>query len=77
MSDSGTSSQCNPGLGEKKEQEQTLTFELIQRGDPVKPGLWHWRCRREDRLGNVAYGYIHADPLGRTIVPESFEQDRW
>jgi hypothetical protein len=52
-------------------------FTLIQRGDVVGPGLWHWRCRREDREGNVAYGYVHADTLGQSIISDSFEQDRW
>lgn len=51
-------------------------FQMIQRGDFIKPGWWHWRCRREDGAGNVAYGYVQADSLGRAITPETFENDR-
>jgi hypothetical protein len=50
-------------------------FQLIQRGDFIKPGWWHWRCRHEDAVGDVAYGYVQADTLGHTVVPETFEKD--
>lgn len=51
-------------------------FTMVQRGDFIKPGWWHWRCRREDDAGDVAYGYVQADSLGRTVVPETFVNDR-
>jgi len=49
---------------------------MIQRGDFIRPGRWHWRCRREDVSGNVAYGYVQADPLGKLPFPETFENDQ-
>jgi hypothetical protein len=52
-------------------------FQMIQRGDLIKPGWWHWRCRREDAAGDVAYGYVQADALGQTIAPDTFEKDRF
>jgi len=51
-------------------------FDMIQRGDFIRPGRWHWRCRREDVSGNVAYGYVQADPLGKLPFPETFENDQ-
>lgn len=57
------------------EREGQSKFQMIQRGDFIKPGWWHWRCRREDGA-EVAYGYVQADTLGRTIAPETFERDR-
>ena len=57
------------------ESECQSEFSLIQRGDLIKPGWWHWRCRREDGAGNVFYGYVRADSLGRVVAPESFESD--
>ena len=63
--------------GERAEYEsqQQFKFRMIQRGDFIKPGWWHWRCRREDATGDVAYGYVLADPLGQTVAPETFEKD--
>jgi hypothetical protein len=58
------------------EPELQFEFQMIQRGDFIKPGWWHWRCRRQDGAGDVAYGYVHADSLGRTVAPETFENDR-
>jgi hypothetical protein len=63
------------GGREEFEAESRSEFALIQRGDFIKPGWWHWRCRREDGAGEVAYGYVQADTLGRTVVPETFEKD--
>lgn len=80
MSEDDASPECNSefaALPQEKEQARTFKFDLIQRGDFVKPGWWHWRCRREDSSGYVSYGYVHADALGATIVSESFEEDRW
>lgn len=51
-------------------------FRMIQRGDFIKPGWWHWRCRHEDDSGDVDYGYVQADSLGKIVVPETFERDR-
>lgn len=59
------------------EREGQAVFQMIQRGDFIKPGWWHWRCRRESCAGDVAYGYVQADSLGRKVVPETFEQDRF
>ena len=56
--------------------EGRFRFDMIQRGDFIKPGWWHWRCRREDDTGDVAYGYVQADPLGNAVVAETFESDR-
>jgi hypothetical protein len=50
-------------------------FHMIQRGDFIKPGWWHWRCRREDAAGDVAYGYVEADTLGRAVAAETFAKD--
>ncbi len=50
-------------------------FYMIQRGDFIKPGWWHWRCRRVNGGTEVAYGYVQADPLGQVIVAETFEKD--
>lgn len=58
------------------ESEPRFKFDMIQRGDFIKPGRWHWRCRREDGAREVAYGYVQADPLGQAIAPETFEKDR-
>jgi hypothetical protein len=55
--------------------ESSGAFQLIQRGDFIKPGWWHWRCRHEDGAGDVAYGYVQADSLGHAIAPETFEKD--
>ncbi len=57
--------------------KRPFKFEMIQRGDSIKPGCWNWRCRREDDAGNVAYGYVLADPLGLAPAPETFEKDRF
>ena len=59
------------------EPEGQFKFQMIQRGDLLKPGWWHWRCRREDGAGEVAYGYVQADSLGQAVAPESFEKDRF
>jgi hypothetical protein len=48
---------------------------MIQRGDIIRPGWWHWRCRREDGEGGVTYGYVQADSLGHTVNPETYESD--
>lgn len=56
--------------------KRDFEFSLIQRGDFVKPGWWHWRCRRQDSAGNVEYGYVLAGPLGESPAPETFESDR-
>ena len=58
------------------EREGQFKFQMIQRGDFIKPGWWHWRCRREDGAGDVAYGYVQADSLGQAVAPETFEKDR-
>ena len=58
------------------EREGQFKFQMIQRGDFIKPGWWHWRCRREDGAGQVAYGYVQADTLGLAVAPETFEGDR-
>lgn len=58
------------------EQPGRPKFQMIQRGDFIKPGWWHWRCRCEASVGDVSYGYVQADPLGLVIVPETFEKDR-
>ncbi len=60
----------------KCEPERQFKFDMVQRGDFIKPGCWHWRCRREDGAGDVVYGYVQADPLGLVVVPETFEKDR-
>ncbi|HWD21364.1 MAG TPA: hypothetical protein VHB20_19010 [Verrucomicrobiae bacterium] len=62
---------CSPEL----EAAATVRFRLLQRGDFIRPGLWHWRCRREDGFDNVAYGYVQADHLGNVISAETFEDD--
>jgi hypothetical protein len=64
------------GHGAENEREWRFKFQMIQRGDFIKPGWWHWRCRREDGIGDVAYGYVQADSLGRAVAPETFEKDR-
>lgn len=56
--------------------EKKVRFDMIGRGDFVRPGCWRWRCRREDDAGEVAYGYVHADPLGLVIFDDTFEADR-
>jgi hypothetical protein len=58
------------------EREERIQFQMIQRGDFIKAGWWHWRCRREDEAGEAAYGYVQADSLGRVIAPETFEKDK-
>jgi hypothetical protein len=63
--------------GRRAECEREGRFQMIQRGDFIKPGWWHWRCRREDGAGEVAYGYVQADSLGRAVAPETFEKDRF
>ena len=63
------------GQHAESENEGRFKFQLIQRGDFIKPGWWHWRCRREDGGVDVAYGYVQADSLGRAVVPETFEKD--
>jgi hypothetical protein len=55
--------------------ESPSDYRMIQRGDFVQAGRWHWRCRREDATGEVAYGYVEADSLGKAIDPETFEKD--
>lgn len=55
--------------------QSKFKFTMIQRGDIIKPGWWHWRCRRENGEGEVAYGYVQADSLGHSVVPETFEND--
>jgi hypothetical protein len=51
------------------------SFKMIQRGDYIKAGWWHWRCRRATCAGEVDYGYVQADSLGVTIAAETFEKD--
>ena len=58
-------------------REGQFQFQMIQRGDFLRPGWWHWRCRREDEAGEVAYGYVQADALGETVAPDTFEKDRF
>jgi hypothetical protein len=73
-------SECDQQLDERRakyECDGQLKFQMMQRGDFIKPGWWHWRCRREDDAGDVAYGYVQADSLGRSVSPESFEKDRF
>ena len=64
------------GHGAEFERAGQFKFQVIQRGDLIKPGWWHWRCRREDGAGDVAYGYVQADSLGRIVAPDTFEKDR-
>ena len=64
------------GPGAECEREGEFKFQMIQRGDFLKPGWWHWRCRREDGSGDAAYGYVQADSLGHAVAPETFEKDR-
>jgi len=59
----------------ESERRQPFKFQMIQRGDFIKPGCWHWRCRCEDGAGDVAYGYVQADSLGGAAAPETFEKD--
>ena len=66
-----------PLAGHRAETEREGRFQMIQRGDFIKPGWWHWRCRREDGAGEGAYGYVQADSLGRVVAPGTFEKDRF
>jgi hypothetical protein len=75
MMDNGSQLESVRELAEG-EAEGPAKFAMIQRGDFIKPGWWHWRCRREDAAGDVAYGYVQADALGRTLAPETFENNR-
>jgi len=59
------------------QREREVNLQVIQRGDLIKPGWWHWRCRRQDGCGDVAYGYVEADALGRAVAAETFEKDRF
>jgi hypothetical protein len=80
MNEKISTAEYDPHSGRSRgefEREGKFTFEMIQRGDFIKPGWWHWRCRREGGAGDVAYGYVQADPLGLAVVQETFEKDRW
>jgi hypothetical protein len=68
--------QQRAGHGADSEHEGPFQFQMIQRGDFIRAGWWHWRCRREDGAGEVDYGYVQADALGRVVAPETFEKDR-
>jgi hypothetical protein len=64
------------GRGAELEGGGQFEFQMIQRGDLIKPGSWHWRCRRESSAGDVSYGYVQADALGQSIATDTFEKDQ-
>jgi len=55
--------------------DAAMQFSMIQRGDFISAGRWHWRCRREEAPGNVAYGYVEADSLGNKVAAATFASD--
>lgn len=63
-------------LHQLEETQLERKFDLIQRGDYISPGWWHWRCRCETSDGDVSYGYVEADSLGKNIGAETFEKDK-
>ena len=55
------------------EREGQAIFQMIQRGDFIKPGWWHWRCRREScSKEDVAYGYVQAGFAGPENCARNF-----
>jgi hypothetical protein len=72
--------ECDQQTDERRakcERDGQFKFQMIQRGDFIEPGWWHWRCRREGCAGDVAYGYVQADALGQAVSPDTFEKDRF